>query len=128
MSNNNGKLTPEIKIIRGQKAPPLHFGEQFFKWDSAKKISYLSELAASQNQALDMMQQERNMLAEQVKVLNQQLENLDSALAQQKQIMRDALTKQNEDDQQASVRIQQLERQLSIYRKIVQLVNTDHAT
>lgn len=90
----------------------LKYGAKFDSWDNAKQMAYLEKLAASQNEALDAMQKERNSLLEKVKELSTLLVYAQDALSLQKEINRHAILKQNSDNQHAGERIQELQAKL----------------
>lgn len=92
--------------------PALNFGEKFKNWDTHKQLEYLKKLAASQNEALDQMQKDRDRLAVEMIQLRQQLHNAEEALHIQKNINRAAIAKHNEDAQEAGARIIELQAQL----------------
>jgi len=94
------------------ESPPLSFGEKFKNWDTNQKLEYLKKLAASQNEALDGMQKERDRLLVEVSELKQLLANAEQAIYIQKNINRAAILKQNEDAQEAGKRIQELQARL----------------
>jgi len=123
--DKNGKA--DVTVIHGPPVPMMKFGATFLAWTPEKQIDYLKKLASSQNHALDLMQKERNALLVERAVSTAQAESAQKALDIQKTITRNALTKQNEGDQQAAQRIQQLEGQLGTYRTIVKLVQ-DHGS
>lgn len=87
----------------------LKFNDSFHDRTSQEQISYLKNLASSQNQALDLMQNERNKLAERVIVLEAQLVNVDEKVSIQKKTLVDAITTNNENEQKLAIRIQELE-------------------
>ena len=101
-----------------KKKHVIAFGEKFDKLTDAQKIEHLQELAFSSNQALDMMQKERDNLLARNKVLEELSLNADNAISNNKAIMIEALTKQNEYNQSNSIRIQELEEEVKLLDKI----------
>lgn len=92
--------------------PVLAFGEKFKNWDTTQQLAYLKKLAASQNEALDGMQKDRDRLAAEVLKLKQQVSNAETALHVQKDINRVSILKHNEDAQEAGSRILELQARL----------------
>lgn len=90
----------------------LIHGGKFNEWSNAKQLNYLEELASSQNEALEAMQNERNALLVKVKEMVALLENAQEALSIQKEINRNTILKQNSDVQEAGIRIQELQAKL----------------
>jgi hypothetical protein len=103
MEDNDELITkvPKFKMI--------NYGEDFEKWGDARKISYLKKLASSMNNAADLMQQERNAIAVQMDTVNEQMSNVESNLAIQKNIVLKVITESNEANQNHITRIQELE-------------------
>jgi len=93
-------------------APSLAFGEKFKRWTPQEQIDYLKKLAASQNQALDEMQKDRDRLAVENRALHKQIVNAEDALHIQKGINTAAILKQNADVQEAGARIIELQAKL----------------
>lgn len=93
-------------------SPVLSFGQKFSNWNTGQQLEYLKKLAASQNEALDLMQKERNKLAVEVAKLKRQVKSAEDALYIQKNINRAAITKQNADVQEAGQCIQELKEKL----------------
>lgn len=98
--------------MKNGNEPSLKFGEKFKNWDTPQQIAYLKKLAASQNEALDEMQKDRDRLAAEVTTIKQQLLNVEKALDIQKNINRTSILKHNEDIQEAGARIVELQAQL----------------
>lgn len=93
-----------------RKNPPaLKFDPEFAKRPLLGQIDYLKKLCASQNQALDLMQKERNEWRDKAIVLEAQLLNAQQAFDTQKMIVAELITKTNADDQQTAQRIFDLE-------------------
>lgn len=93
-------------------APSLFFGEKFKQWTPQEQIAYLKKLAASQNQALDEMQKDRDRLVVENRALHNQIVNAEDALHIQKGINQAAILKQNADVQEAGARIVELQARL----------------
>ncbi len=103
----------------------LKFDDRFNERPIKDQLDYLHKLAASQNDALDKMQNERNALAQEVVRLKAQLQNAETALVIQKNITRDALTKQNEDNQAAAERMHELETRVKAQDRVIKDLNGD---
>lgn len=92
----------------------LAFGEKFKKWDVKKQLEYLKDLAASQNEALDGMQKERDRLLVEVNFLKESAANAQAALDTQKAINKAVIMKSNSDMQEAGERVQELQKRLKV--------------
>lgn len=73
------------------------------------QIIYLKKLCSSQNEALDIIQRERNDLAKDKITLEAQLQNSGSAVDINKTIMINSITEFNAEKQEYIKRIQQLQ-------------------
>ena len=73
----NGAIEPHAKV---------EFSAQFNERPVREQIDYLKKLVSSQNHALDLMQKERDALAQKLGVAEAQLQNADNAVAIQKKI------------------------------------------
>lgn len=106
MKNESELVTnvPKFKMIK--------YGEEFEAWPDSRKINYLKKLASSMNHAADLMQQERNEIAEEIKVIKEQMDNAEKNLAIQKGIVLKVITDGNVANQDHINRIQLLERKL----------------
>ena len=87
----------------------IDFSEEFEARSDRDKITYLKKLASSQNEALDLMQKDRDRIAGELTVMKALLSNAETALAIQRNIVQDSLTKSNEDSQETADRIHELE-------------------
>lgn len=87
----------------------LAFDARFKERPVAEQLEYLHKLAASQNNALDLMQKERNALRAQVVELQASLVNAEEAFQIQKNIVADLVTVSNETQQDAANSIHVLE-------------------
>ena len=103
----------------------IEWSKAFAKRPVADQITYLKKLASSQNSALDAMQKERNVALEKLATAQMQLANANSALVIQKQIVVDALTKSNEDGQQTTKRIHELESRVKAQDAVIEALNGD---
>jgi len=93
-------------------APALVFDERFHARPKEDQIDYLKKLCASQNQALDLMQQERDKWLSEAKKLEQAVANAESAFYIQKNITQNMVTQSNADDQDTAERIHELEKKV----------------
>ena len=87
----------------------LVFSDEFDKRSFKEQIDYLKKLTASQNDALDKMQKERNEWREKAQKLEQAVKNAEDAFHIQKDIVKNLVTKSNEDKEQYAARIRELE-------------------
>ena len=88
----------------------LFFDEKFSERPINDQLDYLTKLCGSQNEALDLMQKERNDWMEKCKVQERSLQNAEAAFNNQKDIVNNLVTKSNADNQENGQRIHQLER------------------
>jgi len=102
------------------KIPKIKFAEEFEERPDSEKISYLKELASSMNHAADLMQKERNVLAEEVKKKTALLENAEKALMIQKSIVSNHLLSGNLQIQELSNQILNLQSQLKIASQTIE--------
>ena len=93
-------------------APTITFSQDFFMRPRKDQVDYLIKLASSQNQALDLMQKERDVLAQRVSVAEALAKNADEALLIQKGVVQNLITKTNSDGQDTAQRINELEAQV----------------
>lgn len=85
------------------------FSDKFRERSQKEQLEYMEKLCASQNDALDRMQKERDALLKENTVLKQQAANADRAFQTQKEIVTNLVTKSNEDKEQYANRIRELE-------------------
>lgn len=114
-----------------QSGTPTHNGKalvfdpKFAERPLKDQIDYLQKLCASQNHALDLMQKERNDLAGKLQVAEAQLGNADQALAIQKKVVHDLITKTNADAQEVNQRIMELETRVKAQDAVIEGYNGD---
>jgi hypothetical protein len=101
------------------KVPKIKFTDDFEKKSDTEKIKYLKDLASTMNNAADIMQKERNVLAEEVKKNAQLLENAEKALMIQKSIVSNHLISGNLQIQELSNQIADLQMQLKDAHQII---------
>lgn len=77
----------------------ITLGKEFQRKSADEQVNYLHKLASSQNQALDMMQNERDALLQKCSHLERQLANSEQNLQIQKKIVMDNITQGNADRQ-----------------------------
>ena len=94
------------------KIPQIIYGEDFEERTDSEKISYLKGLASTMNHAADLMQKERNVLAAGIERHKLLTENAEKSLTIQKAVMTNQLISGNEQIQQLSLQIQDLQKQL----------------
>jgi len=111
MPNGNGKVRPLI------------FDPEFDKRPLPAQIDYLKKLAASQNHALDLMQQERNVLAVENKILKEQVGNAEQAFHIQKDIVNNLITQNNAEKQMINDRINELETRIKAQDAVIEGFN-----
>jgi DNA repair ATPase RecN len=77
----------------------ITLGEEFKLWSHSRQIQHLHSLASSMNEALDMMQNERNELRDKNKTAEASLVAADRNLGITKNTMRTFMHKANEEKQ-----------------------------
>lgn len=102
------------------KIPKIKFTSDFEERKDSEKIAYLKDLASTMNNAADLMQKERNVLAEQLRINTALLENAEKALLIQKTITTNQLVSGNSQVQELSCQIQELQSQLKIANKTIE--------
>ena len=90
----------------------LKFDGAFEERPLKDQIAYLHKLCASQNEALDLMQKERNALSVQNVFLTSQVANAEKAYYIQKDIVMNLVTQSNAEGQETNLRIHDLEKRL----------------
>lgn len=103
----------------------LVFDDEFRKRSQKEQLSYLERLCASQNDALDKMQQERNEWRAKALKLEQSVQNAETAFYAQKDIVRNLITQRNEEEQHTAARIQELEARVKAQDKAIKVLNGD---
>lgn len=98
----------------------MRFSEEFDGRKPTEQITYLKKLASSQNEALDLMQKERNDLANRVIALESQLVNAQNNVDINKQIMIKNLTDTNAEREARIREIQQLNNVIKEKNKIIE--------
>lgn len=97
----------------------ITLGKQFHGWPQQKQLNHLHALASSQNEALDMMQRERDALADKVRILSAQVESCQQSLDIQKQIVFDNITQSNAEKQALIKENQELRHRVSVQDKLI---------
>lgn len=109
-------LAPIKKPSNFHKAPPIKWGEAFDKMSEEQQINYLKQLASSMNHAADLLQKERNELAQRLNVEQQKNENAQKAVDIQKRVSADNITQSNQQIQELAQQLvdaQQQNRELA---------------
>lgn len=107
------------------KIPKLKFDPEFEERSDKDKIAYLKELASSMNHAADIMQKERNQLAIDLKKQLSLVENAEKALAIQKTITQNQLISGNQQIQELSNQIQQLQARTKAQDSVIETLNKE---
>lgn len=98
------QMVPSLK----QQAPPLRHGSKFDGWADAAKVVYLDKLAASLNQALDLMQQDRNRLSKIAYHQEAQIKRLQTEAQEQAAMIQRHMEQENARTQQRLVELTDL--------------------
>lgn len=102
---------------------PLTFDPEFDKRKPADQIGYLKKLASSQNEALDMMQKERDELVQKLKVAQTQAASAEQAYYTQKEIVANLITQSNAENQGIAERIHELESRVRAQDELIEGLN-----
>lgn len=86
----------------------IKWGDKYKGWDDARKVEYLEKGWGSSNYALDLMQQERNILLTKASEMQRLLDAGQQALDLQKSINHQVITENNERLQRDASEIQKL--------------------
>jgi len=119
--NQQEAFNSQIKaIFRGGKINKIDWGGESDKsewntWNIQHRLEYAMELASAMNQAAEAMQNERNEMAEKLKLMSLKCEHAQQALDIQKQIVFNNITESNEIKQNYITRIQSLENKIRLF-------------
>ena len=102
---------------------PLHFSPEFNERTPDKQIDYLKKLAAAQNEALDLMQKERDALRDEGIIKDVMLRNAQIAVDTQKGVVMNLVTKSNSDGQDVAARILELETRIKEQDLVIEGLN-----
>ncbi len=112
----------EIKEVTGlavdklnPKAPQISFEDEFYKQPIENQMLYLKKLSNALNQALDMMQNERNdLLAERAKLIHE-LEVAEQSISVQKVIHQQLANEINSQNERFASERKQLQNKIREY-------------
>ena len=110
-----------VEIPKGQKV--LRFGKQFEEWTDQRKIDYLKKLASAMNQAADMMQNERNVLAQKLDQVQRSLQNAETNLHTQKSINANMIGSSNATQQNYIKDLQASQQRVKTQDKVIKELN-----
>ena len=116
MTNNAKKIADEIydhadglKRIEAVELPPkIKWGDEFLSWTPEKKLQYLMKFAEAMNHAADVIQRERNLLGELVEKKEEQLQQMQSMLDANNQMLQQEITRMNEERNKTNKYVAQL--------------------
>ena len=103
----------------------LIFDDKFAKRTQSEQLEYLQKLCAAQNQALEIMQKERDEWRDKALKLEQNVQNAETAFYAQKEIVTNLITQKNEEDQKIAQRIHILEDRIKAQDKTIRTLNGD---
>lgn len=113
----------DFEGITAPRARMINFGEDFQKWPDSRKMTYLKKLASSMNHAADIMQQERNKALEEQIRLKEQMDNMESNLVIQKDIVLRTITANNTAKDEYIALIQKLEAEVRSKDRAIGILN-----
>lgn len=88
------------KILNGDKARPIKWGEEYRRWPIERRLDYAERLAAAMNAATDLIQQDRDRLAEICLRQEQQIKNAENSRSAQDQLLYTELGRANAREQE----------------------------
>jgi predicted nucleic acid-binding Zn-ribbon protein len=95
-----------------KRCPQINWGPDFEDRPLQDKVSFLKKFADSFNHALDLMQQERNALIAKCDTQEKQLVQNRSVVDQQRNLLQQATTQNNDTKQAYQTKINKLEAKL----------------
>jgi len=104
-------------------AREINWGEDFNALEDRQQIVYLKKFSASMNQAADLIQIERNILANDIVIMKQMLKAADTATATHKAMLTKVILDNNDKQQATGEEIAKLKRQLA---KLCEVCNGDN--
>ncbi len=112
-------------IFRGGRIRKIKWGGDddgtgWDSWSTEEKLEFAMELANAMNQAADVLQKERNEMAERVVFAEKNLENAEKALMIQKGATFNQLTSGNAELQELSKEVMSLQAELKEARATIQ--------
>lgn len=122
MKNANGGV--EVPLV-GVGAKLIKFGPDFLVRSDVEKILYLHKLASSLNQALDLMQKERNALQVQLASASQRLTDAQTALDIQKGVVSTLIATDNGEKQGHIKEIQNLRARIKAQDIAIEQLNAE---
>lgn len=96
---------------------------KFYDQSEAEQVKHLHKLASSLNEALDMMQNERNALQAKVAVVEAQLKSCEQNLEIQKTIVTNSITQDNAKNQAQIETIQELRIRVRAQDEVIERLN-----
>ncbi len=106
------QINEKLDFSHGE-APQIQFGDDFDELADNQKILYLKKFSSSMNYAAYLIQQERNKLLTQLQVMQEQVKNADTNVAQVKESLVKVVTESNAEKQQFLSEISNLQREIS---------------
>jgi len=112
---------PDLKAPNGEVinlfdvrkiAPAIKWGSGYLKKSDAEKITYLEKLASSLNDALKMMQEDRNRLSTIAFAQEAQLRQAGVGATAQNDMLQQQITRWNADKEERLQRVQTLQAQV----------------
>jgi predicted RNA-binding protein with PUA domain len=100
-------------VAEGGQVKMIAWGKDYKTWNTERKLEFAEALASAMNEAAEIMQNERNILAEEVLKLNKLLEKAQEATDIMRNTNVTAITKFNAEKQDMAARIRELETMLS---------------
>lgn len=96
----------------------IAWGKEYSNWDPNKKVEFTEALASSLNEALELMQNERNIAMEEVLKLQKFLEETNKVATILRETNINAITQFNKEKQDMIKTIRELEQRLAAAEKV----------
>jgi len=100
-------------VNKAGKIKMIAWGQDYQKWDVEKRLEYAESLASALNDACDLIQKERNNLAEENKRLFDAALEAEKAMHTLRQTNINIITSSNQDKRDQAKIIKELEREIT---------------
>ncbi len=91
------------------RPPKIRWGDKYQTWDDARKVEYLEKLADGINEALSLLQKERNELGRLCELKEKQVQSMNEAVRQNNMMLQSEVTRLNSDRQQMLAEVAKLQ-------------------
>lgn len=105
---------------RGRKKMRIHWGKDYQLWSVEKRLRFAEDLAASMNNAADVLQQERRGLIDLVQKQEELLKSWPVKYAQQGDLLQSLMIRTNTEKQSRLTEMQELKAELRKAKKRIE--------